>query len=194
MSTWSKASRKQEGRFSGSWLANRLWVSLDVRPYLLLFGDTMIRPPFSFWWFISICSGPQAENSTLKVKKVGYYPTIDYISPERKFYEEFKYAVELLIGSKGEWDMDLAKINFCGPQNPNIFSHKILVPDPISYWMPYLNSSWNFLSENVYFLYGRAKISQVKLSWSSRGAKFSESGDVTLRVASSKRMAVSILG
>ena len=77
MSTWSNASRKQEGRFSGSWLANRLWVSLDVRPYLLLFGDTLIRPPFSFWWFISICSGPQAENSTLKVKKVGYYPTID---------------------------------------------------------------------------------------------------------------------
>ena len=26
----------------------------------------------------------------------------NYISPERKFYEEFKYAVELLIGSKGE--------------------------------------------------------------------------------------------
>ena len=78
MSTWSNASRKQEGRFSGSWLANRLWVSLDVRPYLLLFGDTLIRLPFSFWWFISICSGPQAENSTLKVKKVGYYPTIDY--------------------------------------------------------------------------------------------------------------------
>ena len=77
VSTWSNASRKQEGRFSGSWLANRLWVSLDVRPYLLLFGDTLIRPPFSFWWFISICSGPQAENSTLKVKKVGYYPTID---------------------------------------------------------------------------------------------------------------------
>ena len=113
----------------------------------------------------------------------------NYISPERKFYEEFKYAVELLIGSKGEWDMDLAKIHFCGPQNPNIFSHKILVPDPISYWMPYLKSSWNFLSENVYFWYGRAKIFQVKLSWSSRGAKFSELGDVTLRVASSKRMA-----
>ena len=56
--------------------------------------------------------------------------------------------------------------------------------------MPYLNSSWNFLSENVYFWYGRAKISQVKLSWSSRGAKFSKSGDVTLRVASSKHMAV----
>ena len=62
---------------AGADLANRLWVSLDVRPYLLLFGDTLIRPPFSFWWFISICSGPQAENSTLKVKKVGYYPTID---------------------------------------------------------------------------------------------------------------------
>ena len=77
MSTWSNASRKQEGRSSGSWLANWLWVSLDVRPYLLLFGDTLIRPLFSFWWFISICSGPQAENSTLKVKKVGYYPTID---------------------------------------------------------------------------------------------------------------------
>ena len=117
----------------------------------------------------------------------------NYISPERKFYEEFKYAVELLIWSKGEWDMDLAKIHICGPQNPNIFSHKILVPDPISYWMPYLNSSWNFLSENVYFWYGRAKIFQVKLSWSSRGAKFSESGDVTLRVASSKRMAMYIL-
>ena len=87
--------------------------------------------------------------------------------------------------------MDLAKILFCGPQNPNIFSHKILVPDPtcISYLMPYLNSSWNFLSENVYFWYGRAKIFQVKLSWSSRGATFSESGDVTLRVASSERMA-----
>ena len=77
MSTWSNASRKQEGRFSGSWLVTRLWVSLDVRPYLLLFGDTLIRPLFSFWWFISICSGPQAENSTVKVKKVGYYPTID---------------------------------------------------------------------------------------------------------------------
>ena len=114
----------------------------------------------------------------------------NYISPERKFYEEIKYAVELLIGSKGEWDMDLAKVHFCSPQNPNSFSHKILVPDPISYWMPYLNSSWNFLSENVYFWYGRAKIFQVKLSWSSRGAKFSESGDVTLRVASSKRMAI----
>ena len=25
--------------------------------------------------------------------------------------------------------MDLAKIHFCGPQNPNIFSHKILVPE-----------------------------------------------------------------
>ena len=82
------------------------------------------------------------------------------------------------------------KIHFCGPQNPNIFGHKISVPDPISYWMPYLNSSWNFLSENVYFWYGRAKIFQVKLSWSSRGAKFSELGDVTRRVASSKRMAV----
>ena len=88
--------------------------------------------------------------------------------------------------------MDLAKIHFCGPQNPNIFSHKILVPDPISYWMPYLNSSWNFLSENVYFWYGRAKIFQVKLVWSSRGAKFSELGDVTRRVASSKRTAISI--
>ena len=109
----------------------------------------------------------------------------NYTSPERKFHEELKYAVELLIGSKGEWDMDLAKILFCGPQNPNIVSHKILVPDPISYWMPYLNSSWKFLSEN-----GRAKISQDKLSWSSRGAQFSESGDVTLRVASSKRMAI----
>ena len=117
----------------------------------------------------------------------------NYISPDRKFYEEFKYAVELLIGSKGEWDMDLAKIHFCGPQNPNIFSHKISVPDPISYWMPYLNSSWNFLSENVYFWYGRAKLFQVKLSWSSRGAHFSESGDVTLRVASSKRMAIHVL-
>ena len=132
---------------------------------------------FTFWHF-------------LMEKGVSY----NYISPERKFYEEFKYAVELLIGSKGEWDMDLAKINFCAPQNPNIFSHNILVPDPIiSYWMPYLNSSWNFLSENVYFWYGRAKIFQVKLSWSSRGAKFSESGDVTLRVASSKRMAISLL-
>ena len=41
--------------------------------------------------------------------------------------------IELLIGSKGEGDtcMDLAKIHFSGPQNPNIFSHKILVPDPI---------------------------------------------------------------
>ena len=116
------------------------------------------------------------------------YPII--ISPERKFYEEFKYAVELLIGSKGEWDMDLAKFHFCNRQNPNIFSHKMLIPDPISNLMPYLNSSWNFLSENIYFWYGRAKIFQVKLSWSSRGAKFSESGDVTLRVASSKRMAV----
>ena len=28
--------------------------------------------------------------------------------------------------------MDLAKIEFCSPQNPNIFSHKILVPDPLS--------------------------------------------------------------
>ena len=37
--------------------------------------------------------------------------------------------------------MDLANINFCGPQNLNIFIHKILVPDPISYLMPYLNSS-----------------------------------------------------
>ena len=84
----------------------------------------------------------------------------------------------------------LAKFHFCNPQNPNIFSHTILVPDPISNLMPYLNSSWNFLSENVYFWYGRAKIFQVKLSWSSRGAKFSETGDVTLRVASSKRMAI----
>ena len=66
------------GRFCGSWLATRLWVSLDVRPYLLLFGDSLIRPLFFFWWFILICSGPQAENSTVKVKKVGYYPTIDY--------------------------------------------------------------------------------------------------------------------
>ena len=122
------------------------------------------------------------------IKGVSY----TYISPERKFHEEFKYAVELLIGSKGEWDMDLAKFHFCNPQNPNIFSHKILVPDPISYLMPYLNSSWNFLSENVYFWYGRAKIFQVKLSWSSRGATFSESGDVTLRVASSKRMAIHV--
>ena len=73
----SKSKNKKED-LAGSWLANRLWVSLDVRPYLLLFGDTLIRPLFSFWWFISICSGPQAENSTLKVKKVGYYPTIDY--------------------------------------------------------------------------------------------------------------------
>ena len=40
----------------------------------------------------------------------------------------------------------------------------------LTFLMPYLNSSWNFLSENVYFWYGRAKISQVKLSWSSRGA------------------------
>ena len=86
--------------------------------------------------------------------------------------------------------MDLAKFHVCNPQSPNIFSHKILVPDPISNLIPYLNSSWNFLSENVYFWYGRAKIFQVKLSWSSRGAKFSESGDVTLRVASSKRMAI----
>ena len=59
--------------------------------------------------------------------------------------------------------------------------------------MPYLNSSCNFLSENVYFWYGRAKISQVKLSWSSRGATFSESGDVTLRVASSKHMAICVV-
>ena len=110
----------------------------------------------------------------------------NYISPERRFCEEFKYAVHRVTDRiKGG-----VRYGPCSPQNPNIFSHKILVPDPISYWMPYLNFSWNFLSENVYFWYGRAKIFQVKLSWSSRGAKFSESGDVTLRVASSKRMAL----
>ena len=37
--------------------------------------------------------------------------------------------------------MDLAKFHVCNPLNPNIFSHKILVPDPISNLIPYLNSS-----------------------------------------------------
>ena len=71
-----QVENKKEDLAGADWLIDYGLVLMS-RPYLLLFGDTLIRPPFSFWWFISICSGPQAENSTLKVKKVGYYPTID---------------------------------------------------------------------------------------------------------------------
>ena len=110
------------------------------------------------------------------------------------FWKEISRGIQICYGSKGRmtgWrNMDLEIFLFFGPQNQEKIGHKIFVLHPTSFLMPYLNSSCNFLSENVYFWYGRAKISQVKLSWSSRGAKFSESGDVTLRVASSKHMAV----
>ena len=110
------------------------------------------------------------------------------------FWKEISRGIQICYGIKGRmtgWkNMDLEIFSFFGPQNHEKIGHQIFVLHPTSFLMPYLNSSWNFLSENVYFWYGRAKISQVKLSWSSRGAKFSESGDVTLRVASSKHMAI----
>ena len=110
------------------------------------------------------------------------------------FWKEISRGIQICYGIKGRmtgWrNMDLETFSFFGPQNHAKIGHKIFVLHPTSFLIPYLNSSWNFLSENVYFWYGRAKISQVKLSRISRGAKFSESGDVTLRVASSKHMAI----
>ena len=93
------------------------------------------------------------------------------------FWKKISRGIQICYGIKGRmkgWqNMDLEKLIF-GPSKSCLekIDHWIFVLHPTSFLMPYLNSSWNFLSEkNVYFWYGRAKISQVKLSWSSRGAK-----------------------
>ena len=109
------------------------------------------------------------------------------------FWKEISRGIQICYGIKGRmtgWrNMDLEIFLFFGPQIKRKLVTKSLYFTLLHFWchiwIPHVS-----LSENVYFWYGRAKISQVKLSWSSRGAKFSESGDVTLRVASSKHMAI----
>ena len=89
------------------------------------FDRAIYNSMINYCWFLRNLHIFACLNFLLDKRSILYY-----ISPERIIYEEFKYAVELLIGSKGEWDMDIAKFHFCNPQNPNIFSPKILVPEP----------------------------------------------------------------
>lgn len=59
---------------------------------------------------------------------------------------------------------------------PNIFFDNMYPPHPITYLMPYLNSSGHFLSENVYFSIGGVYTSPVMLAWNWTVAIFDKSG------------------
>ena len=58
----------------------------------------------------------------------------------------------------GERVMGLTKNVFLVCKNYNISTHKILPPHPTSLVLPFLDSSGNFLSENIYFCRGRVNI------------------------------------
>merc|ERR1712002_1185957 len=47
---------------------------------------------------------------------------------------------------------------FWSPQKSNTFTYKMLPPHPTPFLMPFLESSGNFFSENVYFCRGRVNI------------------------------------
>ena len=56
----------------------------------------------------------------------------------------------------------MCKIKYLwGPKILNIINHKKLPPHPTSFLMTYLESSGNFLSENVYFCSDRVDIFKV---------------------------------
>ena len=67
----------------------------------------MINYMYMYCWFYEIFIFLHKFEFSLKKKAV----SCDYVSPGRKFYEEFKYA-ELLIGSKGKEMWTLEKFIF----------------------------------------------------------------------------------
>ena len=102
-----------------------------------------------------------------------------YIFSEREFHEQSKYDEKIRIRAKGEEILMFKGVYFWSPQKSNIFTHKMLPPHPTSFLMPFLESSGNFLSENIYFCRGRVNIFKVMTTLILKGAQFSDLGGVT---------------
>ena len=75
------------------------------------------------------------------------------------------------------WMFEIKFIGGC--KKSKIFTYKMWAPHPTSFLMPFLESSWNFLSEKVYFCMDRVNIFKVMTIFIPIGALLFDFGDVT---------------
>ena len=75
------------------------------------------------------------------------------------------------------WMFEITLIG--GLKKSKIFTCKMWAVHPTSFLMPFLESSWNYLSEKVYFCMDRVNIFKVMTIFIPIGALLFDFGDVT---------------